>query len=275
MCTLGLSASVQFSCLVVSDSLRPRDCSMPGFPVYHQLPELAQAHVHWVGDAIQPSHPLSSASPPAFNLPSIRIFSSESVLWIRWAGVSASASVLPVNIQYWSPLGWTGCIPLQSKGLSRVFPQYHSSKASTLWPSAFFMFQLSHPYMTAGKTTDLTRWTFVSKVMSLLFNTLSRLVITFLPRSKRLLISGCSHHLQWFLEPPKIKSDTVSTVSPSICHEVMGPDAIISITCIKSNSAWGALTPLALWQGSRLYREGFHFLCVVSTSHNDVLSGKN
>ena len=103
-------------------------------------------------------------------------------------GVSATASVLPMNTQDWSPSEWTGWISLQSKGLSRVL-QHHSSKASILWRSAFFTVQLSHPYMTTGKTIPLTRWTFVGKVMSLLFNKLSRLVITFLPRSKRLLIS--------------------------------------------------------------------------------------
>ena len=103
--------------------------------------------------------------------------------------VSASISVLPMNIKDWFPLGWTGWISLLSKGLSRIFLQYHSSKASILQCSGFFRVQLSHPYMTTGKTIALTRWTFVGKVMSLLFNMLSGLVITFLPRSKHLLIS--------------------------------------------------------------------------------------
>ena len=101
-------------------------------------------------------------------------------------GVSASASVLPMNIQDWFPLGWTGLISLQSKGTLKGLLQYHNSKASILWHSAFFIVQLSHPYMTTGKTIALTRRTFVGKVMSLLFNMLSRLVITFIPRSKRL-----------------------------------------------------------------------------------------
>ena len=100
-------------------------------------------------------------------------------------GVSASASVLPMNTQDWSPLGWTGWISLQFKG-HKSFLQHHSSKASILQHSAFFIVQLSHPYMTLGKTIALTRWTFAGKVMSLLFNMLSRLVITFLPRSKGL-----------------------------------------------------------------------------------------
>ena len=143
-------------------------------------------------------------------------------------GVSASTSVLPTNTQDRFPLGWTGGISLQSKGLSRVFSN-HSSKASILLRSAFFTVLLSHPYMTTGKTIALTRWTFVGKVMSLLFNMLSRLVIIFLPRSKRLLISWLQSPSAVILEPPKIKSATVSTVCPSICPEVMGPDAMILV----------------------------------------------
>ena len=137
-------------------------------------------------------------------------------------GISASTSVLPMNNQDRSSLGWTGWISLQSKGLL----QHHSSKASILLHSAFFIVQLSHPYMTTGKTIALTRRTFVDKVMSLLFNILSRLVITFLPRSKRLLISWLQSPCAVILEPRKIKS---ATVSPSICHEVMGPDAMILV----------------------------------------------
>ena len=141
-------------------------------------------------------------------------------------GVSASMSVLPLNTQDWS-LGWTGWISLQSKGLSRVFSNTKVQKH--LRHSAFFIVQLSHPYMTTGKTIAFTRWTFVDKVTSLLFNMLSRLVITFLPRSKRLLISWLQSPSAVILEPRKIKSATVSTVSPSICHEVMGPDAMILV----------------------------------------------
>ena len=107
--------------------------------------------------------------------------------------------------------------------------RHHSSKASILWHSASFMAQLSHPYTTTGKTIALTRWTFVGKVMSLLFNMLSRFVIAFLPRSKHHLISWLKSPSAVILEPKKIKSVTVSTVSPSICHEVMGPDAMIVI----------------------------------------------
>ena len=107
--------------------------------------------------------------------------------------------------------------------------QHHNSKISILQYSAFFIVQISHPYMTTGKTIALTRWTFVGKVMSLLFKMLSRLVITFLPRSKHLLISWLQSPSAVILEPPKIKSDTASTVSPSISHEVMEPDAMIFI----------------------------------------------
>ena len=131
-----------------------------------------------------------------------------------------------MNIQDWCPLGLTGLISLQSKGLSRIF---FNTEASVFQGSTFFTVQLSHPYMTTGKTTVFTRWTFVGKVMSLLFIMLSRLVITFLPRSKHLLISWLQSPSAVILETKKIKSDTVSTVSPSICHEVMEPDAMIFV----------------------------------------------
>ena len=117
---------------------------------------------------------------------------------------------------------------MQSKGLSSLL-KHHSSKASILRHSAFFIVQLSHPYKTSGKTIALTRWTFVGKVMSLLFNMLSRLVLIFLPRSKHLLISWLQSPSAVILEPPEIKSLTVSIVSPSICHEVMGLNAMIFV----------------------------------------------
>ena len=160
------------------------NCSMPGLPVHHQLPEFTQTHVHWVGDAIQPSHPLSSPSPPAFNL-------SQHQGLFKWVGSSHQVAKvlefqLPMNIQDWFPLGWTGWISLQSKGLSRVFSDTTVQKHQFFGAQFFFIVQLSHPYMTTGKTIALTKWTFVGKVMSLLFNMLSRLVIAFLPRNKRL-----------------------------------------------------------------------------------------
>ena len=143
-------------------------------------------------------------------------------------GVSASTSVLPMNIQLISfRMDWLNLLAIQ--GTFKSLLQHHSSKASILWCSDFLIVQLSHPYMTTGKTIALTRWTKVGKVMSLLFNMLSRLVITFLPRSKRLLISQLQPPSAVILEPQKIKSDTVSPVSPSICHEVMGPDAMILV----------------------------------------------
>ena len=122
-------------------------------------------------------------------------------------------------------IDWLDLLAVQ--GTLKSLLQHHSSKASILWHSVFFTVQFSHPYMTTGKTIALTRWTFVGELMSLLFNMLSRLVTTFLPRSKRLLISWLQSTSAVILEPRKIKSDTVSTVSPSISHEVMGPDAMI------------------------------------------------
>ena len=157
--------------------------------------------------------------------PSIRVFSSESTLRMRWPKYwSFSFSVSPSN-EYPGLIScridWLDLPAVQ--GTLKSLLQHHSLKASILWRSAFFTVQLSHPYMATGKTIALTRRTFVDKVMSLLFNMLSRLVITFLLRSKRLLISWLKSPSAVILEPRKIKSDTVSTVSPSVSHEVMGP----------------------------------------------------
>ena len=178
-------------------------CSTLGFPVHHQLLSLAEAHVHWVGDAIQPSHPLSSPSPPAFNL-SIRVFSNESVLCIRWPKHwNFSFSISPSN-EYSGltsfRMDWLDLLAVQ--GTLKSLLQHHSSKASVLWRSVFFIVQLSHPYLTTGKTIALTRRTFIGKVMSLLFNMLSRLVITFLPRSKHLFILWLQSPSAVILEPP-------------------------------------------------------------------------
>ena len=172
--------------------------STPGLPVHHQLPEFTQTHVHRVSDAIQPSHPLSSPSPPAPNPSHHQSFSNESTLCMRWPKYwSFSFSIIPSEehpglISF--RMDWLDLLAVQ--GTLKSFLQHHSSKASILRHSAFFTVQLSHPYMTTGKTIALTRWTFVGKVMSLLFNMLFRLVITFLPRSKSLLISWLQHHLQ-------------------------------------------------------------------------------
>ena len=163
--------------------------------------------------------------------PSIRVFFSESTVCIRWPKQwSFSFNISPskehpglVSFR----MDWLDILAVQRT--LKSLHQHHRSKASILRHSAFFIVQLSHPYMTIGKTIALTRWTFVDKVMSLLFNMLSRLVITFLPRSKHLLILWLQSPSAVILEPPKIKSATVSTVSPSICHEVMGPGAIMLV----------------------------------------------
>ena len=159
--------------------------------------------------------------------PSIRVFSNESALCIRWPKYwSFSFNISPSNEHLGLSsirMDWLDLIAVQ--GTLRSLLQHHSSKASILLHSAFFIVQNSHPYMTTGKTIALTRWTFVGKVMSLLFNMLSRLVITFLPRSKCLLISWLQSPSAVILEPRKKKA----TVSPSICHEVMGPDAMILV----------------------------------------------
>ena len=152
---------LQFSSLTQSYPTLCDPCSTPGLPVHRQLPEFTHTHVHWVADAIQPSHPLLSPSPFAFNLSQhqglfqwIRFFASGG----QSIGVSASASVFPMDIDDWSPLGWTGWISLQSKGLSSLL-QHHSLKVSILLHSAFFIVQLSHLYMTTRKTIALTRRT--------------------------------------------------------------------------------------------------------------------
>ena len=195
--------------------------SMPGFPVLQHLLELAQIHVHSVGDSIQPFHPLSSPSPPTLILSQNQGFFPVSQLFTSGGqsiGVSASVSVLPMNLRNWF---LTGLISLQSKGTLKNLHQHHSSKASVLWCSAFFMVQLSHPCMSTRKTIALTIWTFVGKVMSLLFNMLSMFVIAFLPRSKHLLILCLQSPSAVILEPKNIKSVTVSIVSPSVCCEVV------------------------------------------------------
>ena len=156
---------------------------------------------------------------------SIRVFSNESALRIRWPKYWSFSFNISLSNEHPGLISfrmdWLDLLAVQ--GTLKSLLQHHNSKASILQFSAFFMVQLSHPYMTTGKTIALTRQIFVGKVMSLLFNMLSRLVITFLPKSKRLLISWLQSPSTVILEPPKIKSGTVSTVSPYICHKVMGP----------------------------------------------------
>ena len=176
------------------------------------------------------------------NPPSIRVFSNESTLRMRWPKYwSFSFSISPSNEHpgLIFRMDWLDLLAVH--GTLKSLLQHHSSKASIFQHSAFLTVQLSHPYMTTGKTIALARWTFVGKAMSLLFNMLSRLVITSLPRNKCLLISWLQSPSAVILEPPKIKSDTVSSVSPSISHEVMGPDATTSE--VPVNSFWsGDLT---------------------------------
>ena len=198
---------------------------------HHHLPELIQTHVRRIGDAVQTSHPLSPLLLPPSIFPSIRVFSNESVLRVRWPKYwSFSFTISPSSEHSGLISVRMDCLDLLAvQGTLKILLQHHSSKASILLRSAFFIVQLSHPYMTTGNTIALTRQTFVDKVMSLLFNLLSRLVITFLPRSKYLLISWLQSPSTVILEAPKIKSLTVSTVSPSICHEVTGLNAMILV----------------------------------------------
>ena len=173
-----------------------------------------------------------------------RVFSNKWVLCIRWRKYSSfSFSISPSN-EYSGLISFRiDCFDLLAvQGTLKSLLQHHSSKPSTLWHSAFFVVQLLHLYMTTGKSIALTRWTFFGKVMSLLFNMVSRLVITFLPRSKRLLISWLQAPSAVILESPKIKSDTVSTVSPSICHEVMGLDATILVFWMLSSKTTFSLS---------------------------------
>ena len=181
-------SSVIQSCLTLCNPVNHRT---PGLPVHHQLPEFTQTHAHRVGDTNQPSHPLLSPSPPALNL-------SQHQGLFKWVSSSHQvAKVLEFQLHHQSlqwifrlisfRMDWLDLLAVQRTLKSLL--QHHSSKASILQRSVFFTVQLSHPYMTTGKTIALTRQTFVYKVMSLVFNMLSRLVITFLPRSKHILIS--------------------------------------------------------------------------------------
>ena len=207
------------------------DCSLPVLPVHHQLPEFTQTHVPQVGEAIQPSHSLSSPSPPTFNL-------SQHQGILKWLSSShQGAKVLDFQPQHqsfqwifrfdflydWQV--WFPCSPRDSQESSPM-PQFKSIISSAL---SFLYGPVLFPCMTTGKTIALTRWNFVGKVMFLFFNMLSRLIITFLSRSKCLLISWLQSPSAVNSEPQKIKSVSVSIVSPSICHEVMGPDATILV----------------------------------------------
>ena len=204
----GKITSVQFSSSVMSDSLQPHESQHARPPCPSPTPGVhsdSRPSSQWCHPAISSSVGPFSSCPQS--LPASKSFPmSQLFTWGgQGTGVSALASFLPKKFQGWSPSEWTGWISLQSKGLSRVFSNTTIQKPSILWCSAFFTVQLSHPYMTTGKTTALTRWIFVGKVMSLLLNMLSRLVITFLPRSKHLLISWLQSPSAVNLEPPKNK----------------------------------------------------------------------
>ena len=209
----------------------PINHSSPGLPAHHKLLEFTQTYTI---ESVMPSNHLILCCPLLLLPPvppSIRVFSNESTLCMRWPKYrSFSFSISPSNeypglISF--RMDWLNLLAVQ--GTLKSLLQHHSSKASILGGSALFTVRLSHAYMTTGKTIALTRWTFVGNVMSLLFNMLSRLVITFLPRSKHLLISWLQSSFTMILKSKKIKSDTVSTVSPSTSHEVMRPDAMILV----------------------------------------------
>ena len=224
------------------------DCSTPGLPVHHQLLELTQTHVHRVSDAIQPSHPPSSPSLPAFSLSQHQGLS-------KWVSSSHQvAKVLEFQLRHQScqwifrlisfRMDWLDLLAVQ--GTLKSLLQHHSSKASILRCSAFFIVQLSHPYMTAGKTTALIRWTIVGKIMSLLFNMLSRLVITFLPRSKRLLISWLQSPSAVILEPPKNEVCHCFHCFSIYFHEMMGPDVTIFVFWIRVAHSPGIFSRVGL-----------------------------
>ena len=194
-------SSVTQSCPTLCN---PMDCSMPDFPIHHKLPEFAQTHAHWVGDAIQPSILCCPLLPPSI-FASISVFFNESALCIRWPKYwSFSFSISPFN-EYSGLISfrmdWLDLLVVQ--GILKSLLQHHNSKASILQCSAFFIVQLSHPYTTTGKNIVLNRWTFVGWIMSLFFNMLSSLNVAFLPRSKRLLISWLQSPSAVTLEPRK------------------------------------------------------------------------
>ena len=237
-------SSVTQSCLTLCD---PMDCNTPGplfITNFWSPPKPMSIELVMPSSHLILCHPLHLL--PSFFL-SIRVFSKESALCIRVAKVlEFSFSISPSTehpglISF--RMDWLDLLAVQ--GTLKSLLQHHSSKISILQCSFFFIVQLSHPYMTTGKTIALTRWVFVGKVISLLFNMLSRLVITFLPRSKCLLISWLQSPSAVILEPRKIKSATVSTVSPCICHEVMGPDAMIFVFWMLSFKPTFSLSSLS------------------------------
>ena len=228
----------------MSKSLQPHGLQHTRLP----CPSLSWSLLCWVSDAIQPSHPLSFPSPPAFHLSQpqcvFQWVSSSCQVAKYWGfGFSISSSSEYSGLTSFR-IDWFDLFAVQ--GTLKSLLQHHSLKASILWHSTFFMVQFSHLYMTNGKAIALTVWTFVSKVMFLLFNTLSRFVIAFLPRSNSLLISWLQSPSAVILEPKKIKSLTVSTFSPSIYHEEMEPVAVIfAFWMLSFKPAFSLSSPLS------------------------------
>ena len=223
---LACCCSVTKSCQPLWDPLK---WSTSAFPALHCLPEFAQTHVRWVSDAIQQSHPLPPPSLLVLNL-SQHEGLLESALCIRWPKYWSFSFSISLSNEYSGLISSRiDLFELAIQGTCRSLLQHHSSKVSILQCSAFFIVQLSHVHMATGKTIALTKWAFAGKVMSLLFNTLSRLFVIFLPWSKCLLSLWLHSPSTVILEPKKIKSVTISALSPIICHKVMGLDVMIFV----------------------------------------------
>ena len=241
-------SSVQFSRSVVSDSLRPHESQHARPPCPSSTPGVhsnsCPSSRWWhpaISSSVVPCSSCPQSLPASGSFPTSQLFA--------WGGqtfgVSALASVLQMNTQDWSPLEWAGWISLQSKGLSRVLSNTTVQKHQLFGAQCFSQSNSHIHTWPLEKTIAMTRQTCVGKVMSLLFNMLYKLVKTFLPRSKRLLISWLQSRSEVILEHRKIKSDSVSTVSPSICHEVMGPDAMIFVfwtLCFKPTFSLSSFT---------------------------------
>ena len=250
-------SSVAQSCPTLCN---PMDCSMPGFPVHHNSRSLLK--LMSIESAMPSNQPilyhLLLFLPSIF--PSIRVFSNESVLHIRWPKYWSFSFFISPSNEYLRLISirmdWFDLLAVQ--GTVESLLQHHSSKASVLLCSAFFRVQISHLYMTTGKTVALIIWTFVGKVMSLPFNTLSRLIIAFLPRSKHILILWLLSLSTLILEPRNIKSATIFTFYPSICHKRMGPNAMILVFWMLSFKPAFSSPPLS--PSSRDSLVPLHFL---------------
>ena len=224
----------------------PTDCSMVGLPVPYHLPEFEEFHVHFIGDTIQPSHRLTPSS--ALNFSQHQGLSNELFVRIRWPKYWSFSFNISPSSEYSGlislKIDWFDLLAVQRTFRSLL--QHYSLKALVLWCSAFFMVQLSQPYVTTGKTIGLTIWTFVGRIISLLFNTLPRFVIAFLPRSNYLLTLWLQSLSVVILEPKKRNFITLPTFSPSICHAVMGPDLVILVFFIFSHKPALSLSSFTL-----------------------------